>query len=201
MTSNLSVQPAVNRSDLTGLLTQLKEQLQGDRITVQDMIAAVSDRGFGPLLLVPALLTILPTGAIPGVPTLMALVNTLIAGQLILGRQHPWIPRQLRRIPIDRRAYEAAYKRALPVTRRIDRLLYPRLTLLTRGPGPRLIAALCLTLGLIMIPLELIPFAAAVPATAIALLALGLSVRDGLLLLLGLTVAIGGLTGIYIWQA
>lgn len=200
MTEHLPQHVPANRSDLSGLLTELKNYFDGDSFTVEDMIAAVSDRGFGPLLLVPALLVVLPTGAIPGVPTLMALVNTLIAGQLILGRRHPWIPRRLREISLDRRAYEAAYKRALPITRHIDRLLYPRLTLLVYGPGPRLIATLCLALGLIMIPLELIPFAAAVPATAIALLALGLSVRDGLLILLGLAVAVGGLTGIYLWQ-
>lgn len=200
MTRNPPLPAEMDRSDLTGLLTQLKRQLRGESFTIEEMIAAVSDRGFGPLLLIPSLLTILPTGAIPGIPSLMAVVNTLIAGQLILGRRHPWLPRRLRQIRINRNVFEAAYNRAVPVTRRIDRMVYPRLTPLTRGPAPRLIAALCLALGLLFIPLDLVPFAAAIPASAIAMLALGLSVRDGLLILLGLVMAISGVTGLYFWQ-
>jgi hypothetical protein len=41
-------------------------------------------------------------------------------------------------------------------------------------------------LGLSMIPLELVPFAAAAPAGSVLLLALGLVARDGLLTLFGL---------------
>lgn len=190
-----------NRSDLTGLLTELRERHAGESFTVQQMIEAVEDRGFGPLLLLPALLVVTPLGAIPGVPTLMALAITLIAVQLVLGKHHPWLPARLRRMTIDQRAFEAAYTRALPVTQRIDNLLYPRLKLLTSGLAPRLIALLCTLLALIMIPLELLPFAAAAPATAIVLLALGLSVYDGLLVLLGLLAAAGGLGLVYLLQS
>lgn len=188
------------RPDLTGLLDHLKDCLTDDPVRVEDLIAAAEERGFGPLLLVPALLVLTPIGAIPLVPTLMALLNTLIAAQLLIGRRHPWLPRRLRRVKIARQRFEAAHRRATPITARIDRLLYPRLTLLTKGPAPRLVAALVLVLGLVMIPLELVPFAAAVPAFAIVLMGLGLSVRDGLLIVLGLAFAAAGLTGIWFLQ-
>ena len=40
--------------------------------------------------------------------------------------------------------------------------------------------------GLLMIPLELIPMAAAIPALAIIFAAIGLSTRDGIMLVLAL---------------
>ncbi|MDT0635806.1 exopolysaccharide biosynthesis protein [Spectribacter hydrogenoxidans] len=187
-----------HRDDLTGLLSRMRENFDGDHFTVQEMIEAIEDRGFGPLLLAPALFVMPPIGVIPGVPTLMALVIVLLAGQLALGRRHPWLPRRLRSITIERKKFDLAYDKVVPVTRRIDRLLYPSLPWLTRPPAPRLIAVACLLLALCMVPLELVPFAAAVPAAAIALLALALSVRDGRLILLAASIVGGGLVAGYV---
>ncbi|MEQ8799215.1 MAG: exopolysaccharide biosynthesis protein [Salinisphaeraceae bacterium] len=181
-----------HRDDLTGLLSRMRDNFDGDHFTIQEMIEAIEDRGFGPLLLAPALFVMPPIGVIPGVPTLMALVIVLLAGQLALGKRHPWLPRRLREITIERRKFDLAYEKIAPVTRRIDRFLHPRLRSLTRPPAPRLIAVACLLLALCMIPLELVPFAAVVPAAAIALLALALSVRDGWLIVLAAAIVAGG---------
>lgn len=183
-----------HHDDLTGLLSRMRESFDGDQFTVQEMIEAIEDRGFGPLLLAPALFVLPPIGVIPGVPTLMAMVIVLLAGQLALGRRHPWLPRRLRTITIERKKFDLAYDRILPVTRRIDRLLYPSLPRLTRSPAPRLVAVACLVLALSMVPLELVPFAAAIPAAAIALLGLALSVRDGRLILAAMAIVGAGLT-------
>ncbi|MDT0619727.1 exopolysaccharide biosynthesis protein [Salinisphaera sp. P385] len=181
-----------HRDDLTGLLSRMRDNFDGDHFTIQEMIEAIEDRGFGPLLLAPALFVMPPIGVIPGVPTLMALVIVLLAGQLALGQRHPWLPRRLREITIERKKFDLAYDRIVPVTRRIDRFLHPRLSRLTQPPAPRLIAVACLLLALCMIPLELVPFAAVVPAAAIALLALALSVRDGWLILLAAAIVAAG---------
>ncbi|MFE8071421.1 exopolysaccharide biosynthesis protein [Marinobacteraceae bacterium S3BR75-40.1] len=95
-----------------------------------------------------------------------------------------------------RSSFDRAYRRCRPVTLWIDRFLKPRLTFLLRPPLPRLMAAFCTLLALTMIPLELLPFAAALPALTIALLAMGLSGNDGLWLLLGMAVFAGGAAGL-----
>lgn len=185
--------------DLTGLLSRLDDRVAGDRLSVGDMVATFEDRGFGPLLLAPALVALLPTGAIPGVPTVCAVLITLVAVQLIVGKRHPWIPRRLRRVSIERAKFNAAYQKVTPITRRIDRIVHPRLLMFTRAPAPRLVAALCLLLAWIMVPLELVPFAAAGPAFAISFLALGLSVRDGLMVVVGIVCATVALIGGVLW--
>ncbi|WP_435102507.1 exopolysaccharide biosynthesis protein [Arhodomonas sp. AD133] len=186
---------------LTDILDELAGELDGKHITIGDVVAVFQSRGFGPLLLAPALIALLPTGAVPGVPTVCATLVVLTAAQLVLGRRSPWLPSRLSRVALARERFLAVYNRARPVTRRIDGLTGQRLGILTNGPAPRLVAALCLLLALTMVPLELVPFAAAVPAAAIVLLALGLSVRDGLLVLIGILAAVAGAFGLGWWIA
>lgn len=168
---------------LTDTLAQLLEVTDHD-ISVKELVESLESRGFGPLILVPALVVLLPTGAVPGVPTLMALLILLIAAQRLFGRTHPWVPRRLAGLSIDRERYRRGIARVRPVTEFIDRHTGNRLPQLVGGTGTRFCAALCSLLALTMPPLELVPFAAALPALAIALLALGLTARDGRLVAL-----------------
>lgn len=174
---------------LTGVLDELNQAVDGERVSLGQLVAALNQRGFGPLLLAPALIAMLPTGAIPGVPTICALTITLSAAQLALGRRSPW----LRRRELNRQRFDRAYRLARPVTNRLDRLIRPRLVVPVGEPVSRLLALLCCLLAVAMIPLELVPLAAAMPATAIVFLALGLSARDGLLVLVGLAAAVGAI--------
>ncbi|HAR07325.1 MAG: exopolysaccharide biosynthesis protein exod [Cobetia sp.] len=176
-----------NEGNLTGLLEELDREIEGD-ISLGDILEHFNSRGFGPLLVLPALLVLLPTGAIPGVPTTCALFIVLTAGQLLLGRRMPWLPRRLARFSFEHQRLTHGVERARPWTRRLDRLLKPRLSFMTRGIAYRGIAALTILLATAMVPLELVPFAAALPAATLLLLGLGLIGEDGLVILLALLV-------------
>lgn len=107
-----------------------------DAVTLGALIDEIGTRSFGPLLLLAGLVTVMPiVGDIPGVPTVMALLVLLVAGQLLLGREHFWLPRWV----LDRRVRRDRLVRALGWLRRparwVDRLLRPRLAWLVRGPG------------------------------------------------------------------
>ncbi len=168
---------------ITDVLLRVREQTHTEQVPVDTLITALESRGFGPLLLAPALLALLPTGAIPGVPSICGILIFLIAIQNSLGRRAPWVPKRLRRLSIHRQTLIRAIDRARPVTSRIDRLFSPRLPLLTSRPANSLICLACALFGLAMIPLELIPFAAAAPAFAITIAAIGISTRDGVLII------------------
>lgn len=170
-----------------GLTDTLQRVLDAgeEQVRVGDVVEALQSRGFGPLILAPALLVLLPTGAVPGVPSLMAVLIVLVAVQRLLGRRHPWLPQRLRAFGIERARFQRGVERLRPHTERIDRYTDARLAWLTRDTGTRLSAALCVLLAVSMPPLELVPFAAALPALAIALFALGLAASDGLLVAIG----------------
>ena len=83
-----------SRISLTQLLEKLDDANDGRTIHLQDVVDTFQSRGFGPLVTLPALLALLPTGGVPGVPTLCAIFIALIAVQQLFGRQSPWLPRK-----------------------------------------------------------------------------------------------------------
>ena len=124
-------------------------------------------------------------------PSLCAIFIALIAVQQLFGRQSPWLPRKLRERGISHDKLHRSVERVRPWTRRIDRLLAQRLDILLQPVARRFIAVLVIALALAMIPLELLPFAAAMPALAITVIGLGMTADDGLLLLIGVLLAAG----------
>ncbi|MEL6747496.1 MAG: exopolysaccharide biosynthesis protein, partial [Pseudomonadota bacterium] len=82
--------------NLHEILDQLKEGTNGDTVSVDDLLHAFSTRSFGPLLLVPSLIALGPTGAIPGMSIVMGSVIILVAGQMLISHDRPWLPERIR---------------------------------------------------------------------------------------------------------
>ncbi|MCI0511474.1 hypothetical protein C8E00_10665 [Chromohalobacter marismortui] len=189
-----------SRIRLTELLETLDEANGGKTVRLQDVVETFRSRGFGPLIALPALIALLPTGAIPGVPSLCGMFIALVAVQQLCGRPSPWLPRRLRERGVSHAKLHRAIERARPWTVRIDKLLAQRLTILQQPAAYRFVAVIVMLLSLSMIPLELLPFAAAMPALAVTILGLGMAADDGLLLLIGLLVTLGmALCGVWLW--
>jgi hypothetical protein len=189
------------RLNLTGVLDHMDDQADGRKVTLGSIMDSLGGRGYGPLLLALALIEILPTGAIPGVPSLVALMVVLVAGQLVLGRRTPWVPEKLRKRGFEKKKLERAKPKVRRVTRKIDKILKPRLEQLANPLAVRLVAAVCVLLAITMPPLELLPFASSGPALAIAIFGVGLSVHDGLVILVGLVIALAAIGGTIYWLA
>ena len=169
-------------NDLQGVLAQLAAACDASagRVTVVDIQDALGQRSFGPLLLVPGLIGLSPIGAIPGVPGVMAVIEILIAGQILIGLKHFWLPPGIARRSIAADRLKRAIAAMQPYARFVDRFLYSRFTILARGPAVYLIALMCLLVALVMPIIELVPLAGIVPNAAIVAFALGLTAHDGL---------------------
>ncbi|WP_110600938.1 exopolysaccharide biosynthesis protein [Salinicola lusitanus] len=187
------------RMKLTDILETLDQQVEDETITLQDIVDTFNARGFGPVVLLPALIALLPTGGVPGVPSLCGIFIALMAIQLVFGRRSPWLPGTLAERGISHERWHRVTQRVRPWTRRIDRFLAPRLSWLMGDVTQRLLALLMVVLGLGMMPLELLPFAAAIPALAIVIMALGLTAGDGLMMLIGLAITVAGGVGLGLW--
>lgn len=183
---------------LTSILKKVRSESEQNDIVLGDVLLALEYRGYGPLVLAAALLTVLPTGAIPGVPTLTGILVAYITVQMLLGFRHPWLPNVLMQRKISRETFDKAANKFGFATRQIDKLITPRLGYLFNGLTIRLVAIVCFVLALTMPPLEVVPFLAFLPAVAISCFGLSLSAQDGLLLLLGfLITAISFVAAIY----
>jgi len=75
----------------------------------------------------------------------------------------------------------------------VDSLIRPRCQWLFGEYSARIVAAVCCVIAATMPPLELVPFLAFVPAFAIALFGLGLSAKDGLLVMVAGALALTGI--------
>src|SRR6516162_7120506 len=88
-----------------GLLTHvLIDALKEDReVTIGDIVDRIAGRGFGFLLIILALPTLIPILP-PGSATLIGLVYVLLAFQILWGAQRPWLPRRVRAYRLSRQA-------------------------------------------------------------------------------------------------
>jgi hypothetical protein len=189
----------MNARPLTTLIDKVEEAPKTDRVSVGELLEAVNSRGFGPMLLLPAAIALSPIGAIPGMSATTATIIILISVQMPF-RSQPWLPRRLREMSISRKRLESGAENSRPSARWIDRMVSRRWSLLAEGPAKYVIAAVSIFLALTFYPLELVPWGVAVPSSAIVLLALGLTARDGLIVAIGYALALAALgVVVYFW--
>jgi len=180
--------------DVLGELDELAAN--HDEVRVADVLDDFGARSFGPFIMIPAVLEITPVGGIPGVPTVLALFIALIAVQLLIGRDHVWMPQFVQRRAVGSKKLHKAVGKLKGMADFLDRHSKDRLEGLTKGAAIKLVAAVIIALCCTVPPLEFLPFASTIPMLAIAVLGLALTVRDGALLLgsllfAGLATALG----------
>ncbi len=171
-----------NVEDILARIERMAEHKH--KASVDDIVEAVGSRGYGPFLLVPALIEVSPIGGIPGLPTVIALLIALFAFQIVVGRRHLWVPAFLGRRRLRGRKLKRATEKLNPLARRLDRWFHGRMAFFTSAPFQRVAALFCILLACTVPPLELIPFASSAPMAAIAMVGLALLVSDGLLMLI-----------------
>ncbi len=156
-------------------LLQRLEKAGEDRqpVTIGQMLEAAGQRSFGVILLIPGLLVLSPLSGIPGLPSVFAVMVVLIAGQLLIGRQHFWLPQWLLKRSASRDKFNKALAFLHKIARVVDRLLRRRLTFLNSGIAVRLNAVLCILIASTMPPLELVPFGNSTAGAALSVLGLG----------------------------
>lgn len=159
--------------------------MPGPNVTLRQMLEIVGDHG--PLLLC-AVLTVpflLPV-SIPGVSTVFGLAILLLGAGITLNRM-PWLPRQIMDRKIDAEKLKPVLRRGIGLVSRVEAVIRQRIGFLTRGALAGRINGLVVMFAavLLMLPLGLVPFSNTLPAFAILLLCIGMSQRDGLLVLAG----------------
>ncbi|MCW8090277.1 exopolysaccharide biosynthesis protein [Alteromonas sp. ASW11-130] len=176
------------------LLGRMQTSGSDEKVAFGELLRLAESRGFGPMLAVPAFISATPIGAIPGIPTVTGITIFLISLQVLLSKSHPWLPSAIKNINIDKDSLNAGITKMKPAALQIDRFLFPR-WLFIRQPLFRILIALtCACCGIFMIPLELVPFMGLIPAFAVLIMAIGMATDDGAVALLGLSLALFGLT-------
>lgn len=163
-------------------LGRLVSDAEGDAITLGWVLDQLHERAFGLFLLILALPCCIPF--LYGVPQIVALPLVFIAGQIVVGRNMPWLPRKLGERQIATASLAALARRADPWLKRVEAVSRPRLAVLTRRPLDQLVGlGLLVFSAAILVP---VPGTNTVPGIAVAIVAIGLLQRDGILVVLGM---------------
>lgn len=166
-------------------LERAVSSIDGPTVTLRELLRIIGDHGS---LLLCAILTVpflLPV-SIPGVSTVFGLAILLLGIGVTLN-QAPWLPRRIVDRPIDAGRLTDVLRRGAKLVSRVESVIKERFGILTRGGAMGRINGLAIVAGavLLMLPLGLVPFSNTLPAFAILFLCVGVSQRDGLLVLAG----------------
>lgn len=185
--------------NITEVLETVEEEVDGKWLSLGQVMDTFKHRGFGPLLLIAALVIVLPTGGIPGIPTIIGVAVIVLAAQMVCGRTAPWLPKKMRAMRLKKSRFDKGADKIKPTTRMIDYIIKQRLTFFTNDLAARVIGLVCIALALLLPFTEFIPFSDIIPGVAIALLGLGLTAKDGVIVIAGLIFAVTAIGLITSW--
>ncbi len=175
---------------VSGQLTALgrrMEALGSPVVTLGELVDGLGQAGIGMtilLLTLPALIPVPgPFGMVFG--SLIAFVSV----QLMCGARRLWLPEFVRRRPLPVASVKAMVDRGAPLFGRVEHWLKPRRMLRMTGIGGRMALGAPLLLMGISVALP-VPLGNVPPAASLICLALGLMMRDGAAVLLGLVLAV-----------
>jgi hypothetical protein len=154
-----------------------------ERVKLADIVAELGERAFGVAMLLFSLPNAVGIGVIPGISTLFGVPQIVLALQMLAGFERPWLPVWLLEKSIARADFERMIDHSMPVLVRVERYLKPRAAALTGPFVERLMGLVFLVLAAVVsLP---IPLGNQPPAVAIAVVALGLTARDGVFVAAG----------------
>ncbi|WP_428150870.1 exopolysaccharide biosynthesis protein [Brevundimonas sp.] len=169
--------------DLARLLRRLADDGGDHGLTLSEIRDRLDERAYGLLILLLSIPCLVP--GLYGVPQAVGVIIILIAAQLLIGREEPWLPRWILNLRARGAWLKAMADFAGSKLGWVDRLSRPRLLGFATGGGEKL-AAIFMILATLTIVL---PFTNTIPSIALALLSVGLIQRDGLFVLAGAGVA------------
>ena len=166
----------------SAVLQRLLSEAPPDHVSVGWIMEQLEERSFGLLMFLLAVIAL-----VPGLSTFIGVLFAVPAYQMIVARRSPALPRiaTARRLPTRR--FAQVVERIAPVLQRAETLVRPR------WPRPfrttkRIVGIAILLLGLTLaLP---VPFGHILPAFVIMIVALAYLEEDGVVLCLGLALAL-----------
>ncbi|MBV7409156.1 exopolysaccharide biosynthesis protein [Maritimibacter sp. DP1N21-5] len=178
-------QSALRPESVCGILGRARKALHDGDVKLGEVVAALGRASFAPLIMFPALVIVTPASGIPLLSSICGLTIALVAMQMLVQRDHIWLPGWLMRRAVSREKLEKTLDWLDPVAAWMDRITKERLTPLVNPPFLYLLQVLCVMGGAVMPLMEFVPFTSSMVGMMIAFLSVAMVTRDGLLVLLG----------------
>ena len=185
--------------EIKSLLQRLAEQ----HLTLGDILAETSERGFSLVIALLVLPFLFPMP--PGLAGPFGAACLVLSIQMVLGRRSPWLPKKIARYQFPRPFAQFLLKNLQRLTRILEKITRHRLAKIANNPLTWRINGLCIS-WLTILLMSPIPFTNPFPTVGILLLAVATIEADGLLICIGyiltaLITALFGFIGYALWLA
>ena len=130
------------RPDLPEVMETIQRADRGERVTVRERMESVGAKAYGPLLIVPGPVSLLP---VPGSGVAAGILAILVALQIVLVRGRLWLPAFLADRSVSRARLMRFPGRIEPRAERASRFVAPRLEVLTAPALVLIVIGLALT--------------------------------------------------------
>ncbi|SFI21172.1 exopolysaccharide biosynthesis protein [Nitrosomonas sp. Nm34] len=181
-----------NKERTTSELLQLIViQNRSEKMSVGDIKNSLRERGFGILLALAVLPICLPVPVPPGYTTFFSIPLFIFSVQMMWGVKSPWLPGWINKKEISKRSLERLIEKVTPWLRKIESYLHARITYISVHAWERIIGIFAF---IFTIPIALpIPLINVLPSWGILIMSLGLLNKDGLTIIVGMTVGTIGI--------
>jgi hypothetical protein len=184
-------------------IKSLLEKLANKPLTLADVLAETSERGFSLVIALLVLPFLFPMP--PGFTVILGSGSLILALQMALGQRFPWLPKRIRQFQFPRWFAQQLLKNLQRVTGVLEKVTRPRLRWIAENPQIWQLNGLCIAWLSVLLMLP-IPFTNPIPTIGILLLVIAMLEADGLLMCFsyGLTAAITLLFAVAagtFWQA
>ncbi|MDZ8104637.1 MAG: exopolysaccharide biosynthesis protein [Nostoc sp. DedQUE12a] len=185
--------------DIKSLLERLAEQ----PLTLGDILAETSERGFSLVIALLVLPFLFPMP--PGLAGPFGGACLLLSVQMLLGRRSPWLPKRIANYKFPRRFAELLLQNVGRLTKVLQKITRPRLRKIANNPLTWRINGLCIT-WLTILLISPIPFTNPIPTIGILLLTVATIESDGLLICISYVITalitlLFGFIGYALWLA
>lgn len=170
----------VRRRPLSVLLLRIAKRAKAP-VTIRVMRDALADRSLAAMLLLFSIVNMMPFP--PGSSAILGIPLVIVASQMVLGRDFAWLPNSILKRQFQTKHMKTLTTKIVPRLFWVEKYVRPRYWPMGHWLGERGLYIFCLALAvLVTLP---IPLGNWLPAFALALLAIAISERDGLVLLIG----------------
>jgi hypothetical protein len=160
--------------------------------SIKTILELFHERGFGVLLLFFAAPMALPIPVPPGINVLLASPLLLLTAQQAMGRHTIWMPKKIKNKNMSTKKLKNVMGETAKWLAKIEILIKPRLGFITQGAASKIVGTLGFIMALsVCVP---VPLTNTVPSFGIALMAIGVSMRDGAAVIAGAIIGIAWVT-------
>jgi len=173
-----------NKTVTTEILEDVVNKTTADKISIKDLIIAMDAGGFGLIMTIFSLPIIIPLP--PPFPSLISIPMVVFSFQMMIGCKSPRLPEKLSNLSVKRSVLAMMVEKSAPYIRKAETFVKPRLSMLSSDWFRRVIGLFCFVFSMsVLLPMPLSNF---IPGMGVLIASFGLLGKDGIIILLGLTI-------------